>query len=153
MDYDLQKETRVWDRIRGAQDTGCGELQAEEIKKRICDELADARAYRTLAACLPQKERRCLLAISQDESRHAKTLSAIFFLLQGQRFCPERPPQLCVTCLNEELRKRYREEISGAEKYDALSSRAGDFAPQLACIAEDERRHARTILGLLRRIL
>ena len=153
MDYDLQKETRVWERIRGAENERHGDVEAEEIRSLIRDELADESAYRTLAACLPQKERRCLLAIAHDESRHAKTLAAMYFLQQGRRVCPEPPPRLCVTCLCEELRKRYREELAGAEQYDALARRAGEFAPQITGIAEDERGHAQTILRLLQRLL
>ena len=153
MDYDLQKETRVWERIRGAGDERRGGAEAEELQSLVRDELADACAYRTLAACLPPKERRCLLSIAKDESRHAKTLAAMYFLLQGRRLCPEPPPRLCVTCLCEELRKHYRGELAGAEAYEAFAKRAGEFAPQITCIAADERRHAQTILRLLQMLL
>ena len=153
MEYDLQKETRVWERIQGAQTRRCGGLSAEELKGLIREELADARAYRTLAGLLPTRERETLWRLAQDERRHAKQLTAILYLAEGRRFCPEKPEKLCVSCLSEELRRRWKEETEGAQRYEAIARRAAEFAPTFTGMAEDEARHARTILRLLERLL
>lgn len=152
MEYDLQKETRVWERIRTPQCQNRG-ADAAEIAKIVCAEMADACFYRALAAALPAKERRCLLEIAQDENKHAKTLSAIYFLLQGQRLCPERPPRFCPSCLTEELRKRWREELAAAERYEKLAGQMPEFASTFRCLAADEKRHAQMILCLLQKMV
>ena len=151
MDYDLQKETRVWERIRGAQ-TPRGGLSAGELEELIRDELADARAYRTLARLLP-RERECLLRMAHDEMLHAKRLETVFYLAEGRRFCPEKPARVCAACLTEELRGRWKEELDAAERYTALARRAAEFAPVFTEMAADEARHARTILRLLQKLL
>ncbi len=153
MDYDLQKETRVWERIQGAQARRCGGLSAEELRNLIRDEISDACAYRTLARLLPGRERDCLLRMAQDEARHAKRLETVFFLTEGRRFCPETPERLCAVCLTEALRERWKEELDAADRYTALAGRAAEFAPVFTGMAEDEARHARTVLRLLQKLL
>ena len=41
----------------------------------------------------------------------------------------------------------------GAQRYEAIARRAAEFAPTFTGMAEDEARHARTILRLLERLL
>ena len=109
----------------------------------------DACTYQTLAMRVKKHARQRLMQLAQEERRHYRKLEAVYYLMTGQRPCPDRPRTPCMACTNEELRKRYREEVKGAEKYHALAEQAGSFASVLHCLGSEEERHSRMILELL----
>lgn len=131
-------------------DTGLTEAQVLEL---LMGELSDACTYQTLAQRTKGDMRRCLLRLSQEERQHSRKLEAVYYLMTGRRPCPDRPKAPCVACLNEELRRRYEDEVKGAARYHKLADQAGSFAQTFHCLGLDEERHSRMILHLLERCL
>ena len=128
-------------------------LMPEQVMELLKDELADACTYQTLAAKARGEARRCLQRLSMEERQHYRKLEAVYYLMTGQRPCPDRPKAPCVACLNEELRKRYEEELAGAARYDRLAQTAGSFSTVFHCLSHAEERHAQVILNLLQMCL
>ena len=155
-----KREAEVWQRVMAASaeceypkekpETG---LTAQQVMELLQCELMDACTYQTLAMRVKKDLRRCLLQLAQEERRHYRKLEAVYYLMTGQRPCPDRPKAPCVACLNEELRKRYREEVAGAEKYHCLAEKAGSFAAVFHCLGHEEEHHSRRILELLQQCL
>ena len=155
-----KREAEVWQRVMaasaecpmpaGKMESG---LTAPQVMELLEDELADSCTYRTLAMRVKKDLRRCLLRLAQEEWQHYRKLETVYYLMTGHRPCPDRPKAPCVACLNEELRKRYQEEVAGAEKYRCLAEKAGSFASVFHCLGHEEERHSRTVLELLQHCL
>ncbi|MEG2680060.1 MAG: rubrerythrin [Oscillospiraceae bacterium] len=118
----------------------------------IADEFEDARTYAALARRVSGSGQSTLLAISREESRHQKRLTASYFLLEGVRLLPQRhpchPPQ---SCLPAALRERFWAEKSGAEAYRnaAATCTVPMLKPLYLELAEDEESHAALLRSLL----
>lgn len=156
-----KREAAVWERVMAAsaecpmpavrqQESG---ITAQQVLELLQGELADACTYRVLAGRVKKDLRRCLLQLAQEEQRHSRQLEAVYYLMTGQRPCPDRPKPPCMACTNEELRKRYKEEVEGAARYHELAACAGSFEPLFHCLGHAEERHAGMILELLQRCL
>lgn len=140
-------EPRTVHRTQMAQPSqGLTEIRVMEL---LQGELADACTYQTLANRTRGEARRCLQQLAREERQHARKLETVYYVMTGQRPCPDRPKAPCVACLNEELRKRYEEEIEGAARYHKLAEQAGSFAQTFHGLGLEEERHGRTILKLL----
>ena len=158
-----KREAEVWQRVMAAS-AECPPVQAAPVKPAVGltaqqvmelleKELLDVCTYRTLAGRVRKEQRRLLLQLAQAEQRHYRKLEAIYYLMTGQRPCPERPKAPCMACTSEELRKRYQQEAAGAETYHKLAEQAGSFASVFHCLGHEEERHAAVILELLQRCL
>ena len=156
-----QREAEVWERVMAAS-AQCpvpakpavpAELTAEQVMELLQQELMDACTYRVLAGRVRKELRRCLLQLAREEQLHYRKLEAVYYLMTGKRPCPDRPKAPCVACTNEELRKRYEEEVEGAAVYHGLTNCAGSFATVFHCLGHEEERHAQTILNLLQKCL
>lgn len=155
-----KREAEVWQRVMAASaecpmpapqmETG---MTARQVMELLEGELSDACTYQTLAMRVRKDLRRCLMQLAQEERQHYRKLEAVYYLMTGQRPCPDRPKAPCVACLNEELRKRYGEEVAGAEKYHCLADKAGSFAAVFHCLGHEEERHSRRILEVLQQCL
>ena len=140
-------EPRTAQRAQMAQSSqGLTEVQVMEL---LQGELADACTYQTLANRTRGEARRCLQQLAREERQHARKLETVYYVMTGRRPCPERPKSPCVACLNEELRKRYEEELAGAARYHKLADQAGSFAQTFHCLGLAEERHGGMILKLL----
>lgn len=124
-----------------------------QVMELLEQELMDACTYRTLAGRVKRDVRRCLLQLAEEERGHYRKLETVYYLMTGSRPCPDRPKVPCVACINEELRKRYGEEMEAAERYRCLAECAGSFAGVFHCLSRDEERHGQRILWLLQRCL
>ena len=129
------------------------ELTPCQVMDLLEHELQDVCTYQTLAARVRKNARSCLLQLAQEERQHYRKLEAIYYLMTGQRPCPDRPKPPCVACLNEELRRRYEIEVRGAMMYHQLAEQAGSFACTFHCLGNDEERHSQVILNLLQQCL
>ena len=152
-----KREADVWERVMAAsaacpmpvkRETPAG-MTPQQVMDLLQGELTDACTYRTLAMRVKKHARQCLMQLAQEERRHYRKLEAVYYLMTGQRPCPDRPRTPCMACTNEELRKRYQEEVKGAEQYHALAEQAGSFASVFHCLGNEEERHSRMILELL----
>ena len=156
-----KREAEVWERVMAASaQSPCPPqprredcLSSAQVLELLEGELKDSCTYQVLAGRVRKDVRRCLLELAREERRHYRRLEAVYYLMTGQRPCPDRPKAPCVACTNEELRKRYRDEIEGAKRYHALADHAGSIACVFHCLGNDEERHAHTILDLLQRCL
>ena len=152
-----KREADVWERVMAAsaacpmpvkRETPAG-MTPQQVMELLQGELTDACTYRALAVRVKKHARQCLMQLAQEERRHYRKLEAVYYLMTGQRPCPDRPRTPCMACTNEELRKRYQEEVKGAEQYHALAEQAGSFASVFHCLGNEEERHSRMILELL----
>jgi len=125
------------------------ELTEAQVLELLKEELEAACTYRVLAQRTKGNLRRCLLELARAEQQHSRKLEAVYYLMTGRRPCPDRPKAPCVSCLNEELRKRYDEEVKGAARYHKLAEKAGSFAQTVHCLGLEEEHHGQIILKLL----
>lgn len=121
----------------------------------IAHERADGQTYRLLARRAGGGAGRTLAAMAADEARHARRLTAAYFLISGVRFTPGAGAALSPErTYPGALRERFSAERQGAERYRTAASRTDD-----PCLKElflelgaDEEAHARLILDLLEQI-
>ena len=106
---DCKQAQNVWSRVMaaqaGAQSTSANppvqgkaaqveqpaSITPEQLLSSIEYEMLDAVTYQCLAARMSGCAQKTLRALSQDERRHAKELSAMYFLLTGKKVCPKKP--------------------------------------------------------------
>ena len=120
-----KREAEVWSRVMAASaEAPCSPypkkhdgLSAGQLMELLEGELMDACTYQVLAGRVKKDIRRCLLQLAREERSHYRKLEAVYYLMTGQRPCPDRPRTPRVACTNEELRKRYQEEVEGAKHY------------------------------------
>lgn len=156
-----KREAEVWNRVMSASAEApcCSRpkeqmsLTCEQVMELLEEELADACTYRTLAMRVKRPVRQTLLQLAAEEQEHYRMLEAVYYIMTGRRPCPDRPKAPCVACTNEELRKRYADEVKGGALYHKLAECAGSFAPVFHCLGHGEDRHAKMVLCLLQKCL
>ena len=156
-----KREAEVWNRVLSASAEApcCApkkeqmNLTCQQVMELLEQELMDACTYKVLAMRVKKSIRQTLMCLAQEERRHYRKLEAVYYLMTGKRPCPDRPKAPCVACTNEELRKRYEEEVRGAAVYHGLANCAGSFESVFHCLGHEEERHAQTILNLLQKCL
>ena len=139
--------------VKAAQEEQTASITPEQLLSSIEYEMLDAVTYQCLAARMSGCAQKTLRALSQDERRHAKELSAMYFLLTGKKVCPKKPDSPCITCNAETLRRQYQRELSAREHYAALAPMSGARACTMRELALDECRHAQSIYELLQSCL
>ena len=122
------------------------------LQRCIAAELSDHRAYLALSRRAPASCARALAAMAADERRHAKRLSAAYFLISGVRYFPaDRVPAPAFSSFTAALRRRFADEQRGASAYLAAGDETAD--PCLRALfqelAGEEAAHARLIRALL----
>ena len=132
-----------------------GEDHGELLQDFIRHELEDWRTYQALAARASGQNARTLAAISADERRHARRLSAALFLISGIRFLPEIPAvRQPRSAFWAALRQRFWEEQHGAALYSAAAAEAAD--PCLATLyrelSAEEAAHADLLRAMVERM-
>ena len=164
---DCKQAQNVWSRVMAAQKTAAApavdmtaakaaeaaSITPEQIMQAIEEECKDAATYRALAKRMTGCAGKTLEALSRDERRHAKELSAMYFLLTGKKACFKKQEPPCITCNAETLRRQYQKELAAREHYESLAPLAGARACTLREIALDECRHAQKIYELLQQCL
>lgn len=136
----------------GAVFLGEGSLDcAPLLQEFIRHELADMREYQMLAKRTGGPQAKIFQALANDERRHAKRLSAAYFLISGVRFWPEggKAPQ-ANTYLGA-LRRRFGEEQSGMAAYLAGAEATADpcLRQLFLDLAREEWDHACKIRTLV----
>ena len=148
---DCKQAQNVWSRVMaaqaGAQSTSANppvqgkaaqveqpaSITPEQLLSSIEYEMLDAVTYQCLAARMSGCAQKTLRALSQDERRHAKELSAMYFLLTGKKVCPKKPDSPCITCNAETLRRQYQGELAARDHYEALEHTASECIGCHAC--------------------
>lgn len=122
------------------------------LQKMIQEELSDWRLYLALSRRVGGVPGKQLAAIGAEERRHAKRLSAAYFLMTGVRYWPEGSTEKQVsTSYLGQLRRRFQEEQSGMMAYLAAAESTTDPCLKQMFLehAQDEWGHARQIRTLV----
>lgn len=125
------------------------------LQDYIRQELADWRTYQLLARRATGAAARTLAAMAADERRHAKRLSAAYFLIAGVRFLPDPPAAVQPRgSFWGTLRERFWKEQQGASAYAAAAEETADCClaalyRELSC---EEAAHADLLRALVERM-
>ena len=140
-----KKFDEIWGRV-----TNTAPHDVEALTEFLNDEFADAYVYRVLAQRYSGEMRTRFTQMANDEMRHYRMLSGAYYIVTGKKFIPEKPKKLTFESLPQLLKDRYYAELSGASAYiKASKNEEDDFSSLYLAAAEDEKRHARTILYIL----
>ncbi len=96
------------------------------LQEMIRRELADWREYQTLARRVGGHQAKAFQALANEEKRHAKRLSAAYFLISGVRYWPEGEKVTPPTSYLGALRRRFGAEQAGMAAYLAGAEAASD---------------------------
>lgn len=132
-------------------------VSLEVLRGFVRAELSDRHTYLLLGRGAPTMEaRRLFRALSEDEARHARRLLGVLYLITGtcERITVQHEP-LPSEGFCPLLRRLYHEEACGAFNYRRAAEEAQDVCLRaiFAALADDEQRHADSILALLERAL
>ena len=149
MEYNVQQEARVWNRVMGAprQETRPVGTDAEAIMEHIAQKQENACLYRVLAGRVCVRCRNILLEMANDELCAVKELSAVYFVMTGRKSCPAPAPKPCITCTSETLRQQYAEVLASAGRYEAMAS--GEFCYIFHSLAQTAEKHAKKLLCVM----
>lgn len=100
----------------------CAPLLQEMIRR----ELADVREYQALARRVGGNQARAFQALASEEKRHAKRLSAAYFLISGVRYWPDGEKITPPTSYLGALRRRFGMEQEGMAAYLAGAEATAD---------------------------
>ena len=152
-----QQEEAVWRRVLATQEQPCAGSESSLTPMQVMEQLQRkqqaACMYGILARRVKKSARGCLLRLMQMEQQHSRRLEAVYYVMTGQRPCPDSPKLPCVACTNEELRNCYMAKIAAAPGLCQLAEQAGSFAPVFRCIHRDEQHQLRVLLNLLEHCL
>lgn len=126
-------------------------VHGELLQAMIADELTDYRTYQYMARRVGGGPARTLNGLAADERRHAKRLSAAYFLISGVQYWPDRLPPAPIATYLGGVRERFQAEQRGAASYRSAARETGDPCLQelFLELAGDEEEHARSLRGLL----
>ena len=136
----------------GAVFLGEGSLDmAPLLQEMIRHELADLRAYQSLAKRAGGAQARVFQAMAQEEKTHAKRLSAAYFLISGVRYWPEGGKADLPGSYLGALRQRFGEEQAGMAAYLAGAEATTDpcLRQLFLDLAREEWDHACKIRTLV----
>ncbi|MBE6990716.1 MAG: hypothetical protein E7426_08265 [Ruminococcaceae bacterium] len=126
--------------------------EAEALRLAIGQKEQARQAYLRQAHRAGGPVGRGLEQLSRELGRQIRRLRSLYYMETGRDDAPLRPPAPApAEPLQPFLRRRYREELASAEKYDRWAASATDAcaAETLTELAEEDRRRARVVLRLL----
>lgn len=127
-------------------------MYGAQLQEYIDREIADWRAYQSMARRASGSGSRVLSTIAADERRHAKRLSTAYFLISGVRYWPaERITAPSFSHLPNMLRTHFAEEQRGEASYLASAAETADpcLRELYLELAGDENSHAWLLRGIL----
>ncbi|MBP3634822.1 MAG: hypothetical protein J6J43_09655 [Oscillospiraceae bacterium] len=155
------REAEVWSRVMAASaqaPESCNPkprstLTSAQVMELLEQELCDKVTCEALACRTHGAARQKLMFLARQEGEHYKKLEAIYYLLTGEKPCPDRPKQPCIACLSEELRRRWQQETKSAHTYHCLAEKTGDFASEFHVLGSEEEKHAQLLVQILQTCL
>lgn len=127
-------------------------VHGAQLQEFIAHELMDFRTYTALSRRCTGQAARTLSTIAADERRHAKRLSAAYFLISGVRYFPaDRALAKLESDYLSTLRSRFLEEQRGEQAYLAAAASTADPCLQelYTELAGDENSHAWLLRGII----
>lgn len=136
-----------------AQDTRQDSMQTGDLLDMMQGEKNDSAVYRYLSSRVSGRDSRTFLSMAEDKACHFRKLQTQYFLMTGEcaQIRAERPN--CVSCLTDELRIRYHEEMKVVDWYEDAAKRWPDMKDAFCCMAEKARQHVCAIREMLDRRL
>lgn len=151
MDYQVQKEARVWSRVMGGGESGCtctGGLSPDTLAALMEKEQEASCLFSALTKRVCRREQGRLTRLWEESRCRMQRLGAVYFVLTGQKFCPATAPAPCITCTAEHLRLAYKETLARTEQYCALAKQ-GEFAHVFDCLACSAGETAKALLCVI----
>lgn len=126
-------------------------VHAGQLQAFLALELEDHSFYQALAGRAGMSAAAVLRGIAAEERRHAKKLSAALFLISGVRCWPDRPPTFRISEYLGALRRRFGEELKGADTYRRAAEETNDSCLRdlYLELSDDEARHAQLIRAVI----
>ena len=142
--YQSEMAQRVWQRVRGEEDSGITEYALQEM---IAGEWSDAAGYLALSRKTSGKDSAILRRLFEEEQSHMACLKGIYTLITGTKpSLPKTPaPQ---EPMEVTLRKCYGREMHTLAAYEQRSADR-EYGPVFARLAQQEREHCRMVLELI----
>ena len=117
-------------------------------------EMVSFRTYRALSRRMPGPSAKLLASMAAEERRHARRLSAAYFLISGVRYLPPEPSQgadRMEPAPAGVLRRRFAEEQRSETLYRAAAAECSDpcLSALFQSLAQEEAAHRDLILTLL----
>lgn len=124
------------------------------MQEMIRREVTDWHHYRCLARKVSGSASRTLNAMAAEEMQMAKRLSAVWFLVSGERSWPEKTGPVQLGDYPNALRDRYLQELQDAGLYDnaATECSEAEFGDVFTEAAQLNRRHAQTLRELVEQL-
>lgn len=152
IDPALQKA--VWARVLGTAPAPAEATPpAAELLQFLTDKRVGFEIYRKLSRRLWGRNAALLRNIAEEERAHFYSLHAAYYAETGRRaeLPPDQPSRL--PPLPEAVLSARNRENSTARAYEEAAKRWPSLSDGFRAMAEDERRHARLLNGLLGRLL
>lgn len=141
--YDKEAVQAVWSRV-----TASKEQTLEEFCVRVRQ---GADIYRRLAVRFP-KQRSFFLRLAKEEDRHAKQLTALYYLQFGC-ISPRKadavtlPHKLC-----EAIRECYQRETGAVQRYTAAAEQFPAQRSLFMTLSDESAQHADRLMALLQTV-
>ncbi len=141
----------VWNRVTGSAPP---EDAAIRLRRWIRDEAQGVRAYEALLRMVAVKTaHETIRQILSDERMHLKRLQTMYYLHTGDICLPEVSEEPKPNSLLQGLRSQYARELSQAESLGRAGSGGSDLEALFSELAEDKRKIAARLRGLVERLL
>ena len=139
----------VWGRVFGQAEKPAD--MAGQLAGFLRNAAAAEKKYAGLAARTGGKARQTLLALAAGERGSFKKLELEYYLCAGENCPPILSEAAASGPILEALRRQHGLELSNAKALEKSAALCGDqrLGERLRELAEEERNHARQVLGLL----
>ena len=130
-------------------------IYGEQMQAFICDEVTDWKLYLALARLADPSGAAVLADIAADKHRHAKRLSAAYFLVSGVRFRPQRMSAPYIDSYPGMLRRRFFSEQQAEAAYLTAADQTRDpcLRELYLELANDNARHSLMIRSILEMLI
>lgn len=159
---DPKLQSAVWNRVM----SGCsgtvsqeaaapaqGALSARELLDMMQGEKNDCAVYRYFSRKACGRDARTFQAMADVKACHFQKLHTMYFLVAGECASLQAARPNCTTCMAEELRIRYNEELKAAAWYEAAAKRWPAMADEFRCMAAETMQMTREIRSMICRLL
>lgn len=112
-------------------------------------EINDCAVYRYLSCKACGRDAKTLMNMADEKACHFQKLHTMYFLLTGKCISLKPVQPNCVSCLTDELRIRYQEELKAAAWYEAAAKRWPAMADEFCCMAAEETRQTKYLRSMI----
>ena len=140
--YDTAMESRVWQRVRGAEEPS----KPQSLQALAAAELSEAAVHLMLSRQLQGKEKTLLRRIFEEDQNHASCLKGMHSF-QTDSMLSVRPVSPAPESPSIALRKCYARKLKAAKEYETRISDP-EYGPIFQQLAKEEWTHCRWLLEM-----